>query len=74
MRFGTEVASGQNAAGVPEGPSCQWRSSGKATGIGFEEVESVGRIAVDRTTQEGKEDEEDSYGNADERDHSEGTS
>lgn len=47
------------AADVPEGPSRQRTSSLDALSVGFEKVDPVGRVFVDRTAQDGQQDQQD---------------
>ena len=66
MHFPTVVASIDDTAGIPEGPSRDWGSVAQVVGVGFEEVESIGRILVDASRDESKQDEQDSSGDEDE--------
>ena len=52
MNHGTRVSAVCDAAGIPESPSGGWCSVGDACGCCLEEVELVGGILIDSTTDE----------------------
>ena len=50
MYVGTDIAPVGFTAGIPESPSGDSRGAGDGRGVGLEEVESIGWIFVDSTT------------------------
>ena len=74
MYFGTRVAPVDDAAGIPEGPSCRCCCAGYTCGICFEKVELVCRVLVHAATDEGEKGDEKSSTDEYERDECEGRS
>ena len=65
------VAAIDHRAGIPEGPSSERSRAWDAGGVGFDEVELVGRVVIDCAAKKGQEDEEGCAGNEDEGDETE---
>ena len=67
----TNIAPIGITACIPEGPSGGGGSAGDGGGVGLEEVELIGWILIDGTTNDNQKHEEKSSGDEDERDEGE---
>ena len=71
MYMWTDIAAVGITAGIPEGPSGSGGSAGNGGGVGLEEVELIGWILVDSTTNDNQKHKEKGSGDEDERDEGE---